>query len=374
MLIARFGHYIFIFEQSENYQSQHTIYSMSKQRKGHTSTSTSDSAITGTTDGSIIKKGAGAQPSCPSTDLSSLDRGTFESVMGGLFMLADGGPCITQTASAAFNASSWVGTVSGGAAASSSIGCESLAAQYSNTTSTLINSICQLKSTVMSQVTDISNNQTMTVTFDVGGDFNIGAGGTFMASQSMQWTISADFKVDQQVVDSIITDLATSVTNDLVYAGTTEVDGAASSISQTLINASNSVVTQVSETSSINNNVTEILNRLNASQSSTYTFLVRGNVKIDGTYIVSQDMVIDQVISSAITSIMDSVVKTVMSNEVLNTVHSEVTTSLTNFNANNVVVNDDALMFAIVGGILAVVLIAVGVWFAHSKLKKSTPA
>lgn len=287
------------------------------------------------------------------TDFQSLDSGTAKAVTDMLSSIVKPQvPCVTTSSSA--GASFFGGLFSAGAGASTAVGCDTLALSLSNTTSAIVNSLCQLQSIVLSQTLNASATQTIVVDIRVLGNATFTNGASLGASQSMLWNLSADFHIGLEDVSVIITELSNAVLNDLVGNVNNAVDGAAMMTDQTILNAVNNVVTQVSNNTRVVNTAIDNMMTLNTAQSQTITYTFEGDLVVDGNSGFNQDMIVNNVLTSTIAGIVQSIVETVVANEVTNSLLTDVQNDLRGFNANYL--GEDVWVTILIVAVAAVVI------------------
>ena len=299
--------------------------------------------------------------SCENNDnLSSVDTDTYSIVMNSLIqMVGDQDPCVTAEYSAGGDIMG--GMASTGVSGAASIGCETLAVNYSNTTSEIINTVCSLQSTVNSQTLSSEMSQNVKIVLNAGGDITLG---NVNVDQKIDWTLDSNVSISAQQITEVATELTNAVLNDLGNQFELTSDGVSSQTDQTFINASNTVMTSINSNTSIVESTNEIIQQLNAIQNGELILNAGGNIKADNITF-SQEMIVNMVIGSAIENIMSNIQTTIMENETLNQLSNDISMEVTGFNPQNL--GSDWLTVAVVGGCVVTLALGAFAFFKSSQ-------
>jgi hypothetical protein len=294
--------------------------------------------------------------------LSQLDQDSYVGVMQSLCAVAAGQPtCYTASYQAVID---FAGISTAAAAGSASVGCESLALQYSNTTSSIINQLCTMQSSVSSQEVSALNQQSVSIKINATGTVYLDG---VNSEQSMVWNLDSNVSIDTNMITEAVTELSTSVMNDLELAYTSKTEGVVGGEADTFINASSTALEQINSNSMIIESTSQILQSLKAIQEFGFTIEAIGDVYVSDLNI-TQEMVVTQVIASAIRNIMTNINTTIMENDVLNQISTDIVTEQIGFQAENL--KNNWLEYAVIGGcIVAGIAAIIGGVVAYNKFK-----
>jgi hypothetical protein len=187
------------------------------------------------------------------------------------------------------------------------------------------------------------------------------------SEQSMVWNLDSNVSIDTNMITEAVTELSTSVMNDLELAYTSKTEGVVGGEADTFINASSTALEQINSNSMIIESTSQILQSLKAIQEFGFTIEAIGDVYVSDLNI-TQEMVVTQVIASAIRNIMTNINTTIMENDVLNQISTDIVTEQIGFQAENL--KNNWLEYAVIGGcIVAGIAAIIGGVVAYNKFK-----